>query len=65
MPAARSKLGKFYPVVDGRYVFLFGGDDAGGRFHRVNWNWRYDLEAGSWNTGVADAPFSQSFPCPT
>jgi hypothetical protein len=65
MPAARSKLGKFYPVFEGRYVFLFGGDDAEGRFHRVNWNWRYDLETGSWDTDVADAPFSQSFPCPT
>ncbi len=65
MPAARSKLGKFSPVFEGRYVFLFGGDDAEGRFHRVNWNWRYDLETGSWDTDVADAPFSQSFPCPT
>lgn len=65
MPAARSKLGKFYPVFEDRYIFLFGGDDAGGRFHRVNWNWRYDLETDSWDTEVADAPFSQSFPCPT
>jgi hypothetical protein len=65
MPAARSKLGKFYPVVEDRYVFLFGGDDAGGRFHRVNWNWRYDLQTGSWDTDIAGAPFSQSFPCPT
>lgn len=65
MPAARSKLGKYYPVVEDRYVFLFGGDDAGGRFNRVNWNWRFDLETETWDTDVADAPFSQSFPLPT
>ena len=65
MPAPRSKLGKYYPVVDDRYVYLFGGDDIGGRFSRVNWNWRYDLANDEWDTDVADAPFSQSFPLPT
>ncbi|MFO7918772.1 MAG: hypothetical protein R6V13_11920 [Anaerolineae bacterium] len=65
MPAARSKLSKFYPVYEERYVFLFGGDDAEGRFHRVSWNWRYDLEEGTWDTDVADAPYSQSFSCPS
>ena len=65
MPAARSKLGKFYPVFEDRYVFLFGGDNVEGRFHRVSWNWRYDLKTDSWDTGPADAPFSQSFPFPT
>ncbi|MFP3897236.1 MAG: hypothetical protein ACLFV5_10445 [Anaerolineales bacterium] len=65
MPAARSKLGKFYPVYEGHYVFLFGGDNIKGRFHRVSWNWRYDLEEGTWDADVADAPFSQSFPCPS
>ncbi len=65
MPAARSKLGKFYPVVDGRYLYLFGGDTAEGRFHRVGWNWCYDLEADRWDTQPADAPYSQSFPLPS
>jgi len=65
MPAPRSKLGKFYPVVADRYMYLFGGDSAEGRFHRVAWNWRYDLTTCEWDTGVADAPFSLSFPGPS
>lgn len=65
MPKRRSKLGKSYPVVDGRYVYLFGGDTVEGRFNRVGWNWCYDLETDSWETDVADAPFTQSFPFPT
>ncbi|WP_136689197.1 Kelch repeat-containing protein [Halorhabdus amylolytica] len=65
MPSCRSKLGKFYPVIKDRYVYLFGGDDEGGRFSRVNWNWKYDLKTDSWDTDVADAPYSQSFPLPT
>lgn|GEM_PF-5099477 len=65
MPAPRSKLGKYYPVVEDRYVYLFGGDEERGRFHRVSWNWRYDLKKDCWDTGVADAPFSQSFPLPS
>jgi len=65
MPEPRSKLGKHYPVVDGRYVYLFGGDNEAGRFNRVAWNWQYDIEKDAWDRGVADAPFSQSFPLPT
>jgi hypothetical protein len=65
MPKARSKLGKFYPVIENQYLFLFGGDDAGGPFNRVNWNWRYDLVNDKWKTDVADAPYSQSFPLPS
>jgi hypothetical protein len=65
MPAPRSKLGKFYPVVDDRYVYLFGGDSEKGRFDRVAWNWRYDLATCEWETDLADAPFSQSFPGPS
>jgi N-acetylneuraminic acid mutarotase len=65
MPEPRSKLGKFYPVIDDRYIYLFGGDTAQGPFNRVNWNWRYDLLKDIWKTDVADAPFSQSFPLPT
>jgi len=65
MPEPRSKLGKFYPVVDGRYVHLFGGDTAAGRFDRVGWNWRYDLRKDAWDRGVADAPYAQSFPLPS
>lgn len=65
LPAPRSKLGKHYPVVDGRFVYLFGGDCAEGVDERVAWNWRYDLETGRWDTGFADAPFSQSFPLPS
>ena len=65
MPRPRSKLGKFYPVVQNRYVFLFGGDDIKGPSHRVNWNWRYDLLNDSWDIEVKDAPFTQSFPLPT
>lgn len=65
MPEPRSKLGKFYPVIDDRYVFLFGGDDVGGMFNRVSWNWRYDIETDTWDTSVSDAPFTQSFPFPT
>jgi hypothetical protein len=65
MPEPRSKLGKFYPVIDDRYIYLFGGDSAQGPFNRVNWNWRYDLLNDTWKIGIADAPFSQSFPIPT
>jgi hypothetical protein len=65
MPEPRSKLGKYYPVVDDRYVYLFGGDNEKGRFNRVAWNWRYDLEKDAWDRGVSDAPFTQSFPLPT
>lgn len=65
MPEARSRLGKFYPVINNRYIYLFGGDNAQGSFNRVNWNWRYDLLNDTWTTEVADAPFSQSFPLPT
>jgi len=65
MPEPRSKLGKHYPIVDGRYVYLFGGDTAEGRFSRVGWNWRYDVEKDAWDRGVADAPYSQSFPLPS
>ena len=65
MPEPRSKLGKFYPVIDNRFIYLFGGDNIQGRYHRVNWNWRYDLVNDSWDTKVADAPFAQSFPLPT
>lgn len=65
MPEARSKLGKFYPVFDNRYVFLFGGDCIKGHYHRVNWNWKFDLEKGVWDLDVADAPLTQSFPLPT
>lgn len=65
MPAARSKLGKFYPVVADRYVYLFGGDTSEGPNHRVAWNWQYDLKQDTWNTDVTDAPFPQSFPCPS
>ena len=65
MPEPRSKLGKFYPLIDNRYVYLFGGDNAESRFNRVNWNWRYDLENDIWDTEVADALFTQSFPLPS
>lgn len=65
MPKRRSKLGKFYPVVDDRYVFLFGGDTIEGYYDRVAWNWRYDLETDSWDTSPADAPHTQSFPFPS
>jgi hypothetical protein len=65
MPEPRSKLGKYYPVVDDRYVYLFGGDNEKGRFNRVAWNWRYDLKKDAWDRGVSDAPFTQSFPLPT
>jgi hypothetical protein len=65
MPEPRGKLGKFYPVVNDRYVYLFGGDNPDGRFSRVRWNWRYDIETDTWDTDVADAPFTQSFPCPS
>jgi len=65
MPKARSKLGKFYPVVEDGSVYLFGGDEVTGTHSRVAWNWRYDLETDTWDTDVADAPFTQSFPCPT
>lgn len=65
MPKARSKLGKFYHVIDNRYIFLFGGDNIKGTYNRVNWNWRYDLLNDRWKTNVADAPFSQSFPLPS
>ena len=65
LPAPRSKLGKFYPVIDKRYVYLFGGDNVQGPFNRVNWNWRFDLLTESWDTEVADAPFAQSFPIPS
>ncbi len=65
MPKPRSKLGKFYPVIENRYIYLFGGDDEDGPFSRVNWNWRYDLLNDEWEIDVADAPYSQSFPLPT
>jgi hypothetical protein len=65
MPEPRSKLGKYYPVIDNRYVNLFGGDNDKGPFSRVNWNWRYDLLKESWDVDVADAPFAQSFPIPS
>ena len=65
LPEPRSKLGKFYPEVDKRFIYLFGGDNAQGPFSRVNWNWRYDLVEDSWDRDVADAPFSQSFPLPS
>ncbi|MFX1457088.1 MAG: hypothetical protein ACFFDB_17060 [Promethearchaeota archaeon] len=65
MPGPRSKLGKFYPVIDNCYIFLFGGDNVQGTFNRVNWNWRYDLLTDLWDTDVRDAPFSQSFPIPS
>jgi len=65
LPKPRSKLGKFYPVVDNRYLYLFGGDDDQGPFSRVNWNWQYDLLNDKWNTNVADAPYTQSFPLPS
>jgi hypothetical protein len=65
MPEPRSKLGKYYPVIDNRFIYLFGGDNIQGRFNRVNWNWRYDLLNDTWECNVADAPFSQSFPLPT
>lgn len=59
---ARSKLGKFYPVVDDRYVFIFGGDCTKGRYSRVKWNWRFDLKKGVWDFDVANAPRALSFP---
>ena len=65
LPQRRSKLGKFYPVIDDQYIYLFGGDTIEGYDHRVNWNWRYDLETDTWDLDVADAPHSQSFPLPT
>lgn len=65
MPETRSKLGKFYPVIENRYVYLFGGDNIHGPFNRVNWNWRYDLLEDKWKIDVADAPYSQSFPIPS
>ncbi|MFX1281594.1 MAG: kelch repeat-containing protein [Promethearchaeota archaeon] len=65
MPEPRSKLGKFYPVINNRYLYLFGGDNIQGTFNRVNWNWRYDLLNDEWETDVSDAPFSQSFPLPS
>ncbi|TFG05914.1 MAG: hypothetical protein EU539_08865 [Promethearchaeota archaeon] len=65
LPQPRSKLGKYYPIIDNRYVYLFGGDNAQGPFSRVNWNWRYDLVNDSWDMAVADAPHSQSFPLPS
>jgi hypothetical protein len=65
MPEPRSKLGKFYPVIDDHYIYLFGGDSAQGPFNRVNWNWRYDLLNDTWKMDIADALFSQSFPIPT
>jgi hypothetical protein len=65
MPKARSKLGKYYPVVEDHHIFLFGGDDEQGPASRVNWNWKYNLLCDEWDTDVADAPYSQSFPLPT
>ena len=65
MPKPRSKLGKFYPVVQNHFIYLFGGDNLQGPSHRVNWNWKYDLVNDSWDEEVADAPFTQSFPLPT
>lgn len=65
LPEPRSKLGKFYPIIDNRYMYLFGGDNAQGTFNRVNWNWRYDLLNDEWQVDVADAPYSQSFPIPS
>lgn len=65
MPKARSKLGKFYPVVNDHYVFLFGGDCIEGTYSRVNWNWVFDLKNEKWDPGVADAPHAQSFPAPS
>lgn len=65
LPKPRSKLGKYYPVVKNRYIYLFGGDDESGPFTRVNWNWKYDLKNSTWDTGTADAPFTQSFPLPS
>lgn len=65
MPMARSKLSKFYPVVDGHYIYLFGGDCALGQYVRVNWNWKFDLEKETWDLSVADAPLAQSFPIST
>jgi len=58
MPEPRSKLGKYYPVIDNHYVYLFGGDNNKGPFSRVNWNWRYGLLKESWDVDVADAPFA-------
>jgi hypothetical protein len=65
MPKPRSKLGKHYPVINDRYIYLFGGDDEKGPASRVNWNWRYDLRNDEWDTEVKDAPYTQSFPLPT
>ncbi|MFW9867864.1 MAG: kelch repeat-containing protein [Candidatus Thorarchaeota archaeon] len=65
MPKPRSKLGKYYPVIDNRYIYLFGGDNIQGSFNRVNWNWQYDLLNDTWECNIADALFSQSFPLPT
>ncbi len=65
MPEPRSKLGKYYPVIVNRYIFLFGGDNIKGPYNRVNWNWKYDLLKDTWKTEVKDAPFSQSFPLPS
>ena len=45
MPEPRSKLGKFYPVIENRFMYLFGGDNAQGRFNRVNWNWIVPLKS--------------------
>jgi hypothetical protein len=61
----RSKLSKFIPVIDNRFVYLFGGDCSKGAFNRVNWNWQFDLEKKKWNVNVANAPYSQSFPVAT
>jgi hypothetical protein len=65
MPEPRSKLGKYYPVIDKCYIYLFGGDNDQGPFSRVNWNWKYNLLNDKWDIQVADAPFIQSFPLPT
>ncbi len=65
LPHARSKLGKFYPVIDDRYVYLFGGDNIEGKYSRVPWNWRFDLESREWDLDTQAAPYPQSFPVAT
>lgn len=65
MPEARSKLAKFYPVVEDHFIYLFGGDNIYGQYSRVNWNWKYDLKNDVWDKSPTDAPHVQSFPCVT
>lgn len=65
LPAPRSKLSKHYPVINGRYVYVFGGDSERGAFSRVDWIWRFDLIERAWKTDLKSAPHVQSYPIAT